>query len=204
MPFQKGNKINSGKKYTGKHRENISNGRKGIKFTDEHIENLRNSHKGQKPWNKGLTKKTDKRIFKYSQKVSESTIGRKLPEEHKKKIKENHSRYWFGKQRLDMIGSKNPSWQGGISFEPYSSDWTETLKKSIRQRDNYICQLSGKYGNCVHHIDYDKENCSPTNLITLSVSSHSKVNFNREYWTNYFNNKLNIKQYATQIKTTSS
>ena len=30
----------------------------------------------------------------------------------------------------------------------------------------------------------------PRNLITLSNNSNSKVNFNREYWTNYFKVKL--------------
>ena len=84
------------------------------------------------------------------------------------------------------MGKLSSQWRDGISFEPYSVDWTETLKRSIRERDHYICQLCLRYGNNVHHIDYNKKNCNPDNLITLCISCNSKVNFEREYWSNYF------------------
>jgi hypothetical protein len=88
------------------------------------------------------------------------------------------------------IGEKCINWKGGISFEPYSTDWTETLKRSIRQRDRYTCQICGiEPAIHVHHIDYDKKNCNPDNLITLCHSCHSKTNSNRSYWLNYFSNK---------------
>jgi len=86
---------------------------------------------------------------------------------------------------------KNYFWKGGISFEPYSTDWTQTLRRAIRERDNYICQLCNQYGNAVHHVDYDKKNCNPNNLITLCLRCNSIVNSNRDYWTNYFKNKDN-------------
>lgn len=86
-------------------------------------------------------------------------------------------------------GNNNPNWQGGKSYEPYTIDWTETLKRSIRERDNYICQLCSQYGKDVHHIDYNKENCEIYNLITLCEGCHGKTNFNRDYWVNYFNLK---------------
>jgi len=83
-------------------------------------------------------------------------------------------------------GEKCYFWKGGISFEPYSIDWTKTLKKSIRERDKYTCRLCGKEQEdiifAVHHIDYNKKNCNPNNLITLCRSCHSKTNINREYW----------------------
>ena len=85
-----------------------------------------------------------------------------------------------------MKGEKCCNWRGGISFEPYSIDWTETLKRSIRERDHHICQLCNLYGNIVHHIDYDKKNCNPDNLITLCRKCHTKTNNNRKYWINYF------------------
>jgi 5-methylcytosine-specific restriction endonuclease McrA len=89
-------------------------------------------------------------------------------------------------------GDKNPSWKGGKSFEPYNLDWTKTLRQSIRERDHYVCQLCNKPQqerlHCVHHIDYDKQNCNPENLITLCVGCNTKVNVNREHWTNYFQN----------------
>lgn len=85
------------------------------------------------------------------------------------------------------LGQNNPNWKGGKSFEPYPIYWKETLKQSIRQRDGYICQICGKEPSInVHHIDYNKENCNPDNLITLCDVCHVKTNFNRDYWINYF------------------
>ena len=96
----------------------------------------------------------------------------------------------IGHELLKPKGEKSPMWKGGISFEPYSTDWTETLRKSIRERDHYTCQLcskpQGDKAHCVHHIDYNKKNSNPENLITLCVSCNFKVNTNRDYWTKYF------------------
>lgn len=89
-----------------------------------------------------------------------------------------------------ISGENSPHWKGGKSFEPYTLDWTKTLRRSIRERDKYTCQLCGELQSditfSVHHIDYDKKNCDPNNLITLCKSCHSKTNNNREYWTNLF------------------
>ena len=102
--------------------------------------------------------------------LSKKKKGTKRPAWVKKKISEG------------IKLEKNPNWKGGISFEPYSIDWTETLKRAIRERDKYICQLCKGYGNVVHHIDYNKKNCNTNNLICLCVRCNSKVNFNRRYW----------------------
>ena len=84
-------------------------------------------------------------------------------------------------------GEKHYYWLGGKSFEPYSTDWTETLRRSIRERDKYTCQLCGKENSIhCHHIDYDKKNCNPNNLIILCRKCHSITNFNRNYWIKYF------------------
>ena len=42
----------------------------------------------------------------------------------------------------------------------------------------------------VHHIDYNKNNCDPKNLITLCNNCHSKTNTNRKYWVGYFKDLL--------------
>ena len=42
-----------------------------------------------------------------------------------------------------------------------------------------------------NHIDYDKLNCNPDNLISLCNSCHSKTNYNRNYWINYFERSFN-------------
>ncbi|HAS92258.1 MAG TPA: hypothetical protein DCS12_08515 [Clostridiales bacterium] len=72
----------------------------------------------------------------------------------------------------------------------YSDEWNKNLRILIRQRDNYTCQICGDIQDnrafSVHHIDYNKKNCNKNNLITLCTSCHSKTNYNRDYWINYF------------------
>jgi len=95
-------------------------------------------------------------------------------------------------------GEKAPNWQGGKSFEPYGAYWTEEYKAAIRQRDNFTCQLCGKYPAFdVHHIDYDKKNPDPEMKIVLCRGCNVKVNFNRDYWKNYFLQKINEKNRQT-------
>src|ERR1035437_9812935 len=122
------------------------------------------------------------RSEKTKEKIRNANLGKKLSEETKKKISKS------------MSGSKTHLWRGGISFIPYTNKWTKELKKGIRKRDKKICQICGelqkKITFPVHHIDYYKKNCNPKNLITLCRSCHSKTNTNREYWINYFKNKL--------------
>lgn len=99
-----------------------------------------------------------------------------------------------------ITGKNNPNYIHGKGYLPYPSNFNNQLKKSIRQRDNYICQKCGiteeahliVYGQVlsVHHIDYDKENCEEHNLITLCFRCNIKVNKNRKYWTVYFQNKI--------------
>ena len=125
--------------------------------------------------------------------------GRKLSENLKRKIGKgvkNSEKYRSAlknperskKMSEAFSGEKCHFWKGGISFEPYSLDWTRTLRRAIRERDNYICQLCSQYGNVVHHIDYDKKNCDPKNLVTLCRKCNPKVNSHREYWKCYFKN----------------
>jgi hypothetical protein len=87
---------------------------------------------------------------------------------------------------LTLKGKTHPRWLGGKSFEPYSTEWTIKLKQLIRKRDSYKCTVCDKCGNIVHHIDYNKENCSKKNLITLCNSCHPKTNTDRDYWYAYF------------------
>jgi hypothetical protein len=94
------------------------------------------------------------------------------------------------------IGDLNPNWNEGLSKLPYAFEFTEQLKESIRQRDNNQCQLCKRkqYSDlrelkrklAIHHINYDKQNCSENNLITLCHRCNTKTNFNRDYWFVYF------------------
>ena len=135
-------------------------------------------------WNDGITKKQHYCIDCLKQgiktKISPSTVyggGR------------CHS---CAKKTLYKDPTNHPNWKNGISFEPYPIGWTKILKESIRERDNHQCQICGKSTKKngrkldVHHIDYDKENLNPDNLIALCQSCHSKSNYNRETYIEFF------------------
>jgi len=98
--------------------------------------------------------------------------------------------------RAKFIGDKNPAWRGGISRDPYAWEFSKELKEATRQRDGYQCQLCGKpqaecrWGLVIHHIDYNKKNSDPTNLITLCRECNSQVNTNREYWKAMFSKNV--------------
>ena len=94
-------------------------------------------------------------------------------------------------EKYDRTGKNNSNWQGGKSFEPYSKEFNKKIKKFIKERDNYTCRecsISKKTGKKldIHHIDYDKKNNSPENLITLCINCHCKTNFNRKQWKKYY------------------
>ena len=174
--------------------------KKGYKQTPEHKEKIRAFHLGKK-----LSEETKKKLSD-SHKGKTPTKGKhwKLSEETKMRIglaNKGKTRTEEQKQEMSRIrkgllaGEKHPNWMGGKSFELYTVDWTETLRVSIRERDRYICKTCGKkqgdIAHDIHHIDYDKKNCNPDNLITLCHSCHTKTNFNRKYWINYYDNKAN-------------
>ena len=139
------------------------------------LKKMSQSHQGKSPWNSGIprSKSTKK-------KISEARKG-------KYKGKDNPN---YGNHKL--AGENHPNWKDGVSFEPYPISWTKTLKKAIRERDNHRCQICGKSTKKngrrldVHHIDYDKNNLYPENLISLCKSCHMKSNYNRETYIEFF------------------
>lgn len=80
-------------------------------------------------------------------------------------------------------GKNNWNWKGGISKGAYCQEWTKDLKEFVKERDGYKCMnpyCFRKTGHAavliVHHIDGDKKNCRPENLITLCRSCHGYLN----------------------------
>lgn len=118
------------------------------------------------------------------EKQSKAKIGKKresFTKEHRQKI---------GKAN---IGANNGNWNNGSSFEIYPQEFNKELKNKIKQRDMYICQTPNCMNIenlCIHHIDYDKNNSNPENLITLCNSCHTKTNGknNRGFWIEFYKN----------------
>lgn len=81
-------------------------------------------------------------------------------------------------------GNKNPGYVhghriGGKHAE-YGDEFTIGLRKIIRARDNYTCQkcnLPSLRTLEVHHIDTDKHNNDPSNLISLCKVCHRDVHW---------------------------
>ena len=192
---------------------------KGFKHTEETRKKISvavlKTLAGKTPWNKGKTgiftvealrkmseaRKGKKNFLghKHSnetrRKISEAQKGRKHTAETLSKMsKAKKGRTFSAEHRRNMSGKRNGSWRGGLSFEPYTMDWTKTLRRSIRERDRYTCQVCGEpQGDkalSIHHIDYDKKNCNPENLISLCITCHIKTNGSRKQWQTYFIGKI--------------
>ncbi len=119
--------------------------------------------------------------------VNQTTIGR-WRREYDIKTKDASS-CWANRPS----GKNHWNWNGGTSFEPYSLEFEKILAPYIRERDDYACQVCGEQEDgktlSVHHIDYNKENNSESNLVTLCTSCHghtSVVNDLRTEWTEMF------------------
>ena len=109
---------------------------------------------------------------------------------------------------LRKSGDKHYNWKGGISCEPYCAVWLDKeFKESIKERDNYICQNPDCWGTSrrltIHHIDYNKKNCSPTNLITLCNSCNIRANKDREWHKSFYRVIMENKYYKSNNKITS-
>lgn len=182
-----------GRSQTIEAKQKISLANKGKKRTEEQIKNISNAIKGKSRGNP--TEET-----KYKIKIG--NIGKKRSEETKQNISESKKGFKHSeetKQKLSDINKleKHPQWQDGISFEPYSPEFNKEKKQQILERDNYTCQNP----NCklininlvVHHIDYNKKNNLNENLITLCNICNVKANFNRMYFTEFYQNIMRIK-----------
>lgn len=160
----------------------------------------------------GLAHKNKKVSKETRLKISQAMLGTKWSEISKSKLKnripwnKNLPMSEEQKHKLSIVrmgrftGKDNPNWQNGISKDPYPFEFDDELKEQIRKRDNYTCQKCGiteeehliVYGMvlCIHHIDYNKENCEEDNLTTLCNECNLRVNYNRKHWTEYFKDKV--------------
>jgi 5-methylcytosine-specific restriction endonuclease McrA len=123
MPFEKGHKINVGKKYTlGKHwkvkdTSKMSLSKIGKKFSEEHKNSLKKNH-------------------------SHCWLGKKHTEESRLKMKENVKR-----------GEAHPMWKGGvtpINRKLRKSIEFRLWREAVFARDNWTCQECNKRGGELH------------------------------------------------------
>lgn len=157
-----------------------SNTNKGIKMTSKFKDNLRVSRLGA--GNPFYGKHHTEETKKYYSKIRKGKTRPPFTEEWKSKIKLNHAR---------ISGENHWNWKGGIACDPYCDAWADPeYKESIKERDRCQClnpECNKTSSNlCVHHIDYNKKNCHPHNLITICFSCNSKANFDREWHQHWY------------------
>lgn len=139
-------------------------------------EKISESHKGMKcPWQEG--NKNPAKSPEVKEKIRQASLKQfenGMPEETKRKISKS------------LTGENHPQFNGWSSRLPYAPDWGPKVKGKVLNRDGYICQNPDCWKKdetlVPHHINYDKQNCDSTNLISLCSSCNIRANINRNYW----------------------
>lgn len=115
------------------------------------------------------------RAMKIKDQISATETGKIVSSSTRRKMRKSH---------LGLFtGCKNPNWKGGGWSDAYPDCWTISFTDEIRRRDGFLCQMCGveqivgERRFHVHHIDENKENCDPENLITLCPKCHVRVHY---------------------------
>lgn len=182
---------NKGKKgvYSEEYRKKISEGLSKRPRTQVMIDKWRETRKGYKH-----SEKTKEKIrlanTEKLRKLALTKVGIKRDPAIGRKISEKKKGIAYFK------GETHWNWKGGLSQNPYPKEFNNSLKQKIRERDNFTCCLCHRTEQqeldelnqrlSVNHIDFNKNNCSESNLNTLCLRCNVKINREREYWTNYF------------------
>ena len=184
---KKQSEVKKGYKRTIESRKKQSQSNKGRKVSEETKQKIRLGNIGKIVSEETKIKQAESQKGKHFGE-NNSFYGKKHTEETRQLMKANHA---------DLKGKNNPNWNNGSSFEPYVPEFNKELKQFIKDRDFNTCQNPNcmeTKGLCIHHIDYDKKNNDPSNLITLCRSCHSKTNSieKREYFTEFYSEILDI------------
>lgn len=113
----------------------------------------------------------------------------------------NHSSYGrfccLGCFREWNKGDNSYRWSGGNQSK-YPDDFY-LKRKIIIERDNEHCAICHLPGAEVHHISYDKQNCTEENLILLCESCHGATGWNRDYWQPALSILAEAREFRRQI-----
>lgn len=99
---------------------------------------------------------------------------------------------------LQNKGENHPNYISGCGVSDYCPTWTDKeYKEALVQRDNNICQNPYCYHTTgrlsIHHIDYDKKNCHPSNLITVCIGCNGRANTDRDWHKSWYQTIMSRK-----------
>lgn len=94
--------------------------------------------------------------------------------------------------KLRLFGETNPNWNGGITYDDYCDIWKDKeYKFDLRERDghkclNPYCTSKDPTKLVIHHINYNKKDCHPNNLITVCNSCNARANYDRDWHQSWY------------------
>ncbi len=186
---------NTGKKRTAEVRKAQSESRKGKNTGESHPMYGKHHTEESKAKMRGRTRslETRKKLSDASKGKPAWNKGKKMSDEACKNNSEAQKRHY---QELCKK----------LNIEPYSGrdypvNWNGKIQEMIRIRDNRKCRWCGKseidnkQKLHVHHINFQKDDLSETNLISLCRSCHGKTAgiSKREYWISIFSKFTQLK-----------
>ncbi len=93
-----------------------------------------------------------------------------------KECRNKRKRHPYGHKMPNMVGPKNPAWNGGTAKLKYKR-FTKDGKHYYVHIENCLKKHgleSLPAGYCVHHIDRDRFNNNPENLLLMKIEDHNK------------------------------
>lgn len=174
-------KANTGRTVTPETRKKISKAGKGRIHFSETRTKISTANKGHV-----LSPET-------KMKIAKAQTGKTPSSETRMKMSiANMGRIVSLEVRAKMSGKNNPSWRGGVSFEPYckvfnNKEWREIIYD--RDKDKFcwnpLCTGRGSK-ETLHHIDYNKKECNPVNIIKICNSCNAIANGDRDWWKGFY------------------
>jgi len=164
-------------------------------FNEEALAGISAGRKGLPAWNSGLKGCHPPEVLAVISENSKKLV-------HTEEFKDNLSKR--------MLTPDNPWYVDGRSSgenRAYPLGWKEQLREAIRERDGHkcvVCSLpeeQNKKKLPVHHVDYDRENLNPDNLVSLCSHCHGKTNTRKNHskWISFFKSSQRLKLVNLEV-----